>query len=76
VDKSSVLSALPNGRPWDDAYKACDVDTGKILWQTRLGSTPHGYHVNYAAGGKLFVAVPNGLGVFKLMTAQQSPDIY
>ena len=60
----------------DRYFKAFDVDTGKVLWQTRLGSTPHGYPVSYAAGGKQFIAVPAGMGVFKLMTAQQSPDIY
>lgn len=60
----------------DRYFKAFDVDTGKVLWQTRLGSTPHGYPVSYAANGRQFVAVPAGMGVFKLMTAQQSPDIY
>jgi alcohol dehydrogenase (cytochrome c) len=60
----------------DRYFKAFDVDTGKVLWQTRLGSTPHGYPISYSAGGKQYVAVPTGMGVFKLMTAQQSPDIY
>jgi alcohol dehydrogenase (cytochrome c) len=32
--------------------------------------------VTYAVNGKQYVAVPTGMGVFKLMTAQQSPDIY
>jgi alcohol dehydrogenase (cytochrome c) len=60
----------------DRYFKAFDVDTGEVLWQTRLGSTPHGYPVSYTANGKQYVAVPTGMGVFKLMTAQQSPDIY
>ncbi|MGL6224093.1 MAG: pyrroloquinoline quinone-dependent dehydrogenase, partial [Steroidobacteraceae bacterium] len=60
----------------DRYFKAFDVDTGKIVWQTRLGSTPHGYPVSYAVNGRQYVAVATGMGVFKLMTAQQSPDIY
>jgi alcohol dehydrogenase (cytochrome c) len=60
----------------DRYFKAFDVDTGKELWHARLGSTPHGYPVTYAVNGKQYVAVPTGMGVFKLMTAQQSPDIY
>jgi len=60
----------------DRYFKAFDVKTGKVVWQTRLGSAPHGYPVTYAAGGKQYVAVTTGMGVFKLVTAQQSPDIY
>lgn len=60
----------------DRYFKAFDLETGKVVWQTRLGSAPHGYPVSYAAGGKQFIAVTTGMGVFKLVTAQQSPDIY
>jgi alcohol dehydrogenase (cytochrome c) len=60
----------------DRWFKAFDVDTGKVLWQTRLGSGLHGFPISYAAGGRQFVAVPTGMGVFRLMTARQSPDIY
>jgi alcohol dehydrogenase (cytochrome c) len=60
----------------DRYFKAFDVDTGKVLWQTRLGAALHGYPISYAAHGKQYIAVPTGMGVFKLMTARQSPDIY
>lgn len=60
----------------DRRFKAFDVDTGKVLWETRLGAPLHGFPITYAVGGKQYVAVPTGMGVFKLMTAQQSPDIY
>lgn len=60
----------------DRYFKAFDVDTGKVLWQTRLGAPLHGYPITYTAGGKQYVAVPAGMGVFKLMTARESPDIY
>lgn len=60
----------------DRYFKAFDVDTGKVLWQTRLGAALHGYPITYAVGGRQYIAVPAGMGVFKLMTARQSPDIY
>jgi alcohol dehydrogenase (cytochrome c) len=60
----------------DRYFKAFDVNTGKQLWQTRLGAALHGYPITYSAKGKQYIAVPSGMGVFKLMTARQSPDIY
>jgi alcohol dehydrogenase (cytochrome c) len=60
----------------DRYFKAFDMDTGKVLWQTRLGSGTHGYPVTYTAHGKQYIAVQAGMGVFKLMTARQSPEIY
>lgn len=60
----------------DRYFKAFDVDTGKALWQARLGAALHGFPVAYAVAGKQYIAVPTGMGVFKLMTAQQSPDIH
>jgi alcohol dehydrogenase (cytochrome c) len=60
----------------DRWFKAFDVDTGKVLWQTRLGSGLHGFPITYAVKGKQYVAVTTGMGVFRLMTARQAPDIY
>lgn len=60
----------------DRWFKAFDVETGEVLWQTRLGAPLHGYPITYAVGDRQFIAVPTGMGVFKLMTAQQMPDIY
>ncbi len=60
----------------DRYFKAFDLESGKPLWQTRLGAALHGYPITYAAKGKQYVAVQTGMGVFKLVTAQQSPEIY
>ena len=60
----------------DRYFNAFDVDTGKVLWQARLGSALHGFPITYAVKGKQYVAVPTGMGVFKLLTAKQSPEIY
>jgi len=60
----------------DRYFKAFDVKTGKELWRTRLGAPVHGFPITYAANGKQYIAVTTGIGVFKLLTAKQSPDIY
>ena len=60
----------------DRYFKAFDSDTGKELWKVRLGAPLHGYPVSYSVNGRQYVAVTTGMGVFKLMTAQQEPDIY
>jgi alcohol dehydrogenase (cytochrome c) len=60
----------------DRYFKAFDVDSGKVLWQTRLGAALHGFPISYAVDGRQYVAVPTGMGVMKLMTAKQSPEIY
>jgi len=57
-------------------FKAFDVDTGKELWKVRLGAGLHGFPISYAVDGEQYIAVPTGMGVFKLMTARQSPEIY
>jgi alcohol dehydrogenase (cytochrome c) len=46
----------------DRQFKAIDVQTGKILWQTRLGTSVQGFPITFSAGGRQFVAVPTGTG--------------
>ena len=60
----------------DRYFKAFDVATGKLLWQSRLGAPTHGYPISYGVNGKQYVAVPTGIGVFRAMTAVVSPEIY
>ena len=60
----------------DRWFKAFDSQTGEELWKVRLGSGLHGYPISYAVDGVQFIAVPTGLGVFKLLTAKQAPEIY
>ncbi len=61
----------------DRYYRAFDVETGEVLWETRLGAAAHGYPITYEAGGRQFIAVPASLGgAFRSLTAQLSPEIY
>ena len=58
-------------------YRAFDVETGKVLWETRLAASAHGYPITYEAGGRQFIAVPAALGgVFRSLTAKLNPEIY
>jgi alcohol dehydrogenase (cytochrome c) len=43
-------------------FRAFDARTGKILWQTRLGTSVQGYPISFAANGKQYIAVTAGLG--------------
>jgi alcohol dehydrogenase (cytochrome c) len=46
----------------DRRFRAFDVKTGRVLWQTRLGTSVQGFPVTFTAGGKQYVAVTTGLG--------------
>lgn len=60
----------------DRYFKAFDVESGEVLWQTRLAAPTHGYPISYAVDGRQYIAVPTGMGVFRAMTAVMSPQIY
>jgi alcohol dehydrogenase (cytochrome c) len=46
----------------DRMFRAVDVKTGKVLWQTRLGTSVQGFPVSYSVNGKQYIAVTTGLG--------------
>ena len=60
----------------DRYVRAFDVRNGDVLWETRLGHAVHGYPITYAAGGRQFLAVPTGLGIFRGLTATLNPEIH
>jgi alcohol dehydrogenase (cytochrome c) len=43
-------------------FRAHDVRNGRILWQTRLGTSVQGYPISFSAGGRQYIAVSTGLG--------------
>ena len=46
----------------DRHFRAFDVKTGKILWDTRLGTAVQGFPVSFSVGGKQYIAVTTGQG--------------
>jgi alcohol dehydrogenase (cytochrome c) len=46
----------------DRRFRAFDVKTGQVLWQSRLGTSVQGFPVTFTVGGKQYVAVTTGLG--------------
>ena len=46
----------------DRRFKAVDVETGEIVWETRLGTSVQGFPITFEADGKQYVAVTTGLG--------------
>ncbi len=47
---------------FDRRFKAVDVKSGKVIWETRLGNTVQGYPVSFSLDGKQYIAVTTGLG--------------
>ena len=46
----------------DRYFRAYDIRTGKMLWQSRLGTSVQGFPVSFSIGGKQYIAVTTGLG--------------
>jgi alcohol dehydrogenase (cytochrome c) len=59
-------------------FRAVDINTGKMLWQTRLGTSVQGFPVTFSVGGKQYVAVTTGLGGGSPRNVPRTilPDIY
>ena len=58
----STAGGLAFAGDLDRYFRAFDVKTGKVLWETRLGTSVQGFPVSFSAGGKQYIAVPTGLG--------------
>jgi alcohol dehydrogenase (cytochrome c) len=61
----------------DRSFKAVDVRTGKVLWQTRLATSVQGFPISFTVDGKQYVAVTTGLGGGspRLVPATLAPEI-
>jgi PQQ-dependent dehydrogenase (methanol/ethanol family) len=46
----------------DRHVRAHDVKTGKVLWESRLGTSAQGFPITYSVDGKQYIAVLTGLG--------------
>jgi len=46
----------------DRTFRAIDVKTGKVLWETRLATSVQGFPLTFSIGGRQYIAVTSGLG--------------
>src|SRR4029079_15662066 len=62
----------------DRNFRAFDVKTGKVLWETRLGTSVQGFPLTFSVDGRQYVAVTtgNGGGSPRLVPATIAPDIH
>jgi alcohol dehydrogenase (cytochrome c) len=62
----------------DRMFKAVDVETGEILWETRLGTSVQGFPLTFEVDGKQYLAVTTGLGGGspRLVPRLVSPEIH
>jgi len=59
-------------------FRAFDANTGKILWETRLGAAVQGFPLTFTVGGKQYVAVTtsNGGGSPRQVPGLVAPDVH
>src|SRR5262249_18225952 len=43
-------------------FRAVDVKTGKVVWETRLGTSVQGFPMTFSVAGRQYIAVTAGLG--------------
>jgi alcohol dehydrogenase (cytochrome c) len=46
----------------DRRFRAIDVETGEILFETKLATSVQGFPITYRVDGTQYVAVPTGVG--------------
>jgi len=65
-----VFGGDSNGR-----FKALDDKTGKVLWETILGSPASGYPVTFSIGGKQYIAAITGPSLEANSTRGLTPEL-
>ena len=62
----------------DRTFRAIDVKTGKVLWETRLGTSAQGFPLTFSIGGRQYVAVSSGLGGGspRMVPTVLAPDVH
>jgi alcohol dehydrogenase (cytochrome c) len=61
----------------DRMFRAIDVETGEILWETRLSTSVQGFPITFSVNGKQYIAVTTGLGGGspRVVPGLLSPDV-
>jgi len=61
----------------DRRFRAFDVTNGRVLWETRLGTSAQGFPISFAVDGKQYIAVSAGLGggSTRIVPSRLTPEI-
>jgi PQQ-dependent dehydrogenase (methanol/ethanol family) len=65
-----VFGGDDNGR-----FRAFDDKTGKVLWETHLGSPVSGFPISYAVAGKQYIAVTTGPSLVSSSALRLAPEL-
>jgi alcohol dehydrogenase (cytochrome c) len=62
----------------DRRFRAFDVKTGKVLWETRLATSVQGFPITFSIDGRQYIAVMtgNGGGSPRLVPATIAPELH
>ncbi|MEP7305057.1 MAG: PQQ-binding-like beta-propeller repeat protein [Acidobacteriota bacterium] len=62
----------------DRRFRAFDVKTGKVLWETRLATSVQGFPVSFSIDGKQYIGITtgNGGGSPRLVPATIAPELH
>ena len=56
-------------------FRAFDQTTGKVLWETDLGSPVTGYPISFAVNGRQYIAVSTGYALGTLSYLRLTPEL-
>jgi alcohol dehydrogenase (cytochrome c) len=56
-------------------FRALDDKTGKVLWETSLGSPVSGFPISFAVGGKQYIAVTTGTSLVSSTALRLAPEL-
>jgi alcohol dehydrogenase (cytochrome c) len=65
-----IFGGDDNGR-----FRAFDDKTGKILWETNLGSPVSGFPISFGVGGKQYIAVTTGTSLVSSSALRLTPEL-
>jgi PQQ-dependent dehydrogenase (methanol/ethanol family) len=66
-----VFGGDDNGR-----FRALDDRTGKVLWETNLGSPVSGFPIAFGVGGKEYIAVTTGNSLVASSALRLTPELH
>jgi alcohol dehydrogenase (cytochrome c) len=71
----ATASGLLFGGDVNGRFRALDQATGKVLWETNLGSSVTGYPITFSIDGKQYVAVSTGSSLATGGIAGLTPEL-